>query len=178
MLTLVVEAVKLVDLRGLVVAPQQEEVLGVLDLVGQQQHDGLDRLLPAVHIVPQEQVILLGREAPVVEDLQQVLELPVDISHDLKRCLELQEDGLFEEHLPRHVADGLHLGLAHLHVLSVLLRHQPGDYRVQLNGSQRLVVHRSISGYVYFKVSSKCINHRPFIGGSKNTHNDDSMMVT
>lgn len=154
MLTLVVEAVELVDLRGLVVAPQQEEVLGVLDLVGQQQHDGLDRLLPAVHIVPQEQVILLGREAPVVEDLQQVLELPVDVAHDLQRCLELQQDRLLEEHLARHVADGLHLGLAHLHILPVLLRHQPGDYRVQLNGSQRLVVHQCISSYVYFKVSS------------------------
>ncbi len=34
-LAFVVEPVKVVDLRGLVIAPQQEEVLGVFDLVGQ-----------------------------------------------------------------------------------------------------------------------------------------------
>lgn len=45
-LDLIVEAVDAVDAGALVVAPEEEEVLGVLDLVGQHQADGLQRLLP------------------------------------------------------------------------------------------------------------------------------------
>ena len=44
-LTLIVEAVDSVDAGALVVAAQQKEILRVLDLVGQQQADGLQRLL-------------------------------------------------------------------------------------------------------------------------------------
>lgn len=51
MLTLVIEAVDTVDGGTLVVAPEQEEVLGVFDLVCQQQADRLQRLLPSVHVV-------------------------------------------------------------------------------------------------------------------------------
>ena len=41
-LALVVEAVDAVDRGALVVASQDEEILGVLDLVGQEQADGLE----------------------------------------------------------------------------------------------------------------------------------------
>jgi hypothetical protein len=50
-LALVVEAVYAVDGRALVVAAQHEEVLRVLDLVGEQQADGLERLLASVDVV-------------------------------------------------------------------------------------------------------------------------------
>ncbi len=40
-LALVVEAVDAVDARALVVTSEYEEVLGVLDLVGEEQADGL-----------------------------------------------------------------------------------------------------------------------------------------
>ena len=50
-LALVVEAVYAVDGGALVVAAQNEEVLGVLDLVGEQQADGLERLLSSVDVV-------------------------------------------------------------------------------------------------------------------------------
>lgn len=50
------------------VAPEQEEVLGVFDLVRQQQADGLQRLLPSVHVVSQEQVVGLRREAAVLKE--------------------------------------------------------------------------------------------------------------
>ena len=43
--TFIVEAVDSVDAGALVVAAQQKEILRVLDLVGQQQADGLQRLL-------------------------------------------------------------------------------------------------------------------------------------
>lgn len=41
-LALIVESVDAVDRRALVVAAQDEEVLGVLDLVGEKQADGLE----------------------------------------------------------------------------------------------------------------------------------------
>lgn len=53
-LALVVEAVDAVDRRTLMIAPKDEEVLGVFDLVCQQQTDGLERLLAAVNIVAQK----------------------------------------------------------------------------------------------------------------------------
>ncbi len=82
-LALVVEAVDAVDGRALVIAAQDEEVLGVLDLVGQQQADGLERLLAAVDVVAQEEVVGLGREAAILEQPQQVVVLAVDVAADL-----------------------------------------------------------------------------------------------
>lgn len=62
------------------VAPEQEEVLGVFDLVRQQQADGLQRLLPSVHIVAQEQVVGLWGEAAILKEPQQVCVLSVDVT--------------------------------------------------------------------------------------------------
>jgi len=50
-LALVVETIDTVDGGALVVASEQEEVLRVLNLVGQQQANGLQALLASVHIV-------------------------------------------------------------------------------------------------------------------------------
>lgn len=62
------------------VAPQQEEVARVLDLVGQQQADHFQGELAPVDVVPQEQVVGLRRVLAVVEQPQQVGVLPVDVS--------------------------------------------------------------------------------------------------
>ena len=62
------------------VAPEEEEVLWVLDLVGEQEADGLERLLPPVHVVAQEQVVGLWREPAVLEEAQQVRVLAVDVA--------------------------------------------------------------------------------------------------
>lgn len=67
------------------VAPQQEEVLGVFDLVRQQQADGLQGLLPSVHVVAQEQVVGLWREAAILKEPQQVCVLSVDIAWRTER---------------------------------------------------------------------------------------------
>jgi hypothetical protein len=79
-LALVVEAVDAVDGRALVVPPQQEEVVRVPDLVRQQQADGLDALLAAVHVVAQEQVVGRWGKTAVLEQAEQVRELPVDVA--------------------------------------------------------------------------------------------------
>lgn len=79
-LTLVIEPVDAVDGGALVVAPEQEEVLWIFDLVGQQETDGFQRLLPPVHIVPQEQVIGFWREAPILKQPQQICVLAMDVA--------------------------------------------------------------------------------------------------
>jgi hypothetical protein len=83
-LALIVEAVDAVDGRALVVAAQDEEVLGILDLVGEQQADGLERLLAAIYVVAEEEVVGLGREAAVLEEAEEVIILPVDIAANLR----------------------------------------------------------------------------------------------
>jgi hypothetical protein len=53
-LALIVESIDTVDRRALVVAAEDEEVLGVLDLVCEKQADGLERLLASVDVVAKE----------------------------------------------------------------------------------------------------------------------------
>jgi hypothetical protein len=80
MRTFVVEAVDLVDVRGLVVAAEQEEILGILDLVCQQKTYGFERLLAGVDVVAEEGVIRLRWEAAVFEQPQEIAILPVDVA--------------------------------------------------------------------------------------------------
>lgn len=84
-LTLVIEAVYPVDGGALVVPPQQEEVLGVFNLVGQEQADGLQRLLPSVHIVSQKQVVTFRGVSAVLKQPEQVVVLTVDITYGRER---------------------------------------------------------------------------------------------
>jgi len=51
-----------------VVAAEDEEVLGVFDLVGEEEADGLEGLLAAVDVVSEEEVIGFWWEAAVFEE--------------------------------------------------------------------------------------------------------------
>lgn len=82
-LALVVEAVDAVDAGAFVVASEDEEVLGVLDLVGKQEADSLQRLLSAIDVVAQEEVVGFGREASVLKEAQEIVVLAMDIAADL-----------------------------------------------------------------------------------------------
>ena len=59
---------------------REEHYSGYLDLVGEQEADRLQALLASVHIVPQEEVVGIRREAAVLEEPQQVCVLSVDIT--------------------------------------------------------------------------------------------------
>jgi hypothetical protein len=72
-----------------VVASEDEEVLGVLDLVCQEQADGLERLLSTVDVVAEEEVVGLGRETAVLEEAQQIVVLAVDVTANLVISLAL-----------------------------------------------------------------------------------------
>ena len=74
------------------VSSQEEEVLGVEDLVRKKQADSFNRILPTIYVVSKEQVVIHRREAMVmigacavvgihyVEESQQIEELPVDVT--------------------------------------------------------------------------------------------------
>lgn len=62
------------------VASQQEKVLRILNFVGEQQTDRLQRLLSSVHVVAQEQIIRVRWEVAVLKQAQQVIILPMDIT--------------------------------------------------------------------------------------------------
>lgn len=83
-LALVVETVDTVDGGALVVSTQNEEVLGVLDLVGKEKANGLKRLLATVDVVTKEKVVGLGRETAVFEETEEVIVLAVDITANLR----------------------------------------------------------------------------------------------
>lgn len=79
---LIVEAVDLRDESGLVVASEQGDPVLVAHLEGQQHEEGLDAVPPAIHIVAQEDVVGIGRVPSDLEQLEQVVELPVDVPAD------------------------------------------------------------------------------------------------
>lgn len=95
--TLFVEAVDASDGGRLVVAPQNGELVGVLYFEGKEEADGLDALPAPINIVPQEQVVGLGREAPVLEEPQHVVVLPVHIPAYFDGGAHLNQHGLLQK---------------------------------------------------------------------------------
>jgi hypothetical protein len=67
-----------------VVPAQDKEVFRVLDLVCQQQADGLQRLLATVDVVSKEEVVGLWWEAAILKQAQQIVVLPVNIATNLQ----------------------------------------------------------------------------------------------
>lgn len=79
-LTLIIETIYTIDAGTLVIASKQEKVLRILDLVGQQQTDSLQRLLSSVYIVAQKEVICFGRKATILKQPKQIGVLTVNIT--------------------------------------------------------------------------------------------------
>lgn len=76
------------------VPSQNEEIQRILDFVSKQEADGLQVLFSSVDVVSKEKVVFLRRISPAFEQPQQVVVLAVDVSADLDRGRELQEDRL------------------------------------------------------------------------------------
>jgi hypothetical protein len=83
-LALIVETVDTVDRGTLVVSTQDEEVLGVLDLVGKEKTNSLKRLLSTVDVVTEEKVVGLWGETAVFKETQEIVVLTVDITANLR----------------------------------------------------------------------------------------------
>lgn len=72
------------------IPPEKKEVLGILDFICEEQYDALNGLLTSVDIVPEKEIIFLRRVAAKLEDLEQVLKLPMNISDDLDGSFQLE----------------------------------------------------------------------------------------
>ena len=62
------------------VATKKKEVLWILDLVCQQETDGLKRLLPTVHVITKEEVVGLWRKSSILEQPQKIIVLPMNVT--------------------------------------------------------------------------------------------------
>jgi hypothetical protein len=80
---LIVEAVDSVDGSALVVASQDKEVLGILDLVCEKEANGLEGLLSSVDVVAKKEIVGFGRETAVLKQAQQIIILPMNVAADL-----------------------------------------------------------------------------------------------
>ena len=81
--TLVVESVDLRDLPTFVVPPNEGDAVGVADLEGEQEEEGLDAVVAAVDKVAEKEVVLVGAFATDFEEFDEVVELSVNVSADL-----------------------------------------------------------------------------------------------
>ena len=75
----------------LVVAPKQVHLPGVADLEHQQECHDLDAELSAVHVVSQEQVLLLRHPPESLKDVAEIEKLAVDVADDGQRCVEFEK---------------------------------------------------------------------------------------
>jgi hypothetical protein len=80
---LVIKSIDPIDGSALVISTQNEKVFGVLDLVRQEQANGFQTLLSAVHIVSQKDVIGLGREPTILKETQEIVILSVNVTANL-----------------------------------------------------------------------------------------------
>ena len=96
-LALVVKAVHLRDLPALVVAAQQRHVRRVPRLQQQQVGEHLQAVVAPVDEVAHEDVVRRRHLPRRLEQVQQVVVLPVDVAHDLDRRLELEQRRLVDK---------------------------------------------------------------------------------
>ena len=71
----------------------------VAHLIADEQRHRLHRVVPAVDVVPHEEVVHVGDRAADPEDLHEVMELRVDIAADDDGRMDLLHVGLSREHL-------------------------------------------------------------------------------
>ena len=88
-LHIVEEAVHFVNASALVVATQQEEVLGIHNLVAILQNDRFNAVLAAVDVVAKEQVVRVRGEATLLVDAQQVIVLAMRVAAHAHRRTDL-----------------------------------------------------------------------------------------
>ena len=67
------------------VAADQRDAVGVADLEGQEEEEGLDGVVAPIDEVAEEEVVLVGTLAPDLEQLDEVVELPVNVAADLMK---------------------------------------------------------------------------------------------
>ena len=78
--TFVIKTVYPVNTRTFMVASENEEIFRVFDLVSEKEANGLQRLLPSVNVVAQEEIIGFRRKPAVLKESQKVVILAMNIA--------------------------------------------------------------------------------------------------
>jgi hypothetical protein len=78
--TFVIKAIYPVDTGAFVIAPQDEEVFGIFDLVGKEETDSLKRLFSSVYVISEEKVVGFWWEPAILKEPQKVVILAVNVA--------------------------------------------------------------------------------------------------
>lgn len=80
--TLIIETVNLRDEPRLVISSEQGDSVLVSDLEREQHEESFDAVPSPIDIIPEEDVIGIGRISSNLEELKQIVELPMNIPAD------------------------------------------------------------------------------------------------
>mmetsp|Transcript_74211 Transcript_74211/g.172137 ORF Transcript_74211/g.172137 Transcript_74211/m.172137 type:complete len:242 (-) Transcript_74211:52-777(-) len=119
--TFVKEAVDLCDLATLVVAAEESDALLIADLVKEHEGHRLHRVVAAVNIVAEEEVVCLWHGAADAEELLQVQELAMDVAANRHRATHRLAIRLLLQDLPHPLAQRLALRFVELTLVLDLL---------------------------------------------------------
>mmetsp|Transcript_29665 Transcript_29665/g.87776 ORF Transcript_29665/g.87776 Transcript_29665/m.87776 type:complete len:222 (+) Transcript_29665:1131-1796(+) len=143
--TLLIETIHLGDLAAFMVATDHDHPGWVPDLQGNHHAHGLDRVVSTVHVVTQEQVVGVWSGPSYLENLHQIMELPMCVANYNDRspnvrhiCLLLQQLLALVCKL-HHILLAQHFALAKLPNLCIpqhclLLRQHLGQHDGTLSG--------------------------------------------
>lgn len=98
-LALELEGEVVCQVTAFVVSSEQPQGLGVVDLQRPEVQDALDAEVATVDVVAQEEVSRLGRVAPDLEELHEIVVLAVHVTADGYGGVHLQEVGLGTQQL-------------------------------------------------------------------------------
>ena len=62
------------------VTTEEKKVFRILYLVGEEEADCFQRLLPSVHVVAQEEIVSIGRKCAILKESEEVCVLPMDVT--------------------------------------------------------------------------------------------------
>lgn len=90
------------------VAPKQENTIGILNLETEEQRHSFDRIVSPIDKVANHDELILRDASAYLEHLLHIKELPMDIPSNLDRRIDNDNIGLVDEHTLDHVAERAH----------------------------------------------------------------------
>lgn len=103
------------------IASEHEEIIWVFDLIGHKQHEGLERILSPINIVPKEEIIGIGRESACLEYFDQIAKLPMNIANYFDWGLELEEHWLGKVDIPAFSYYTLDFGFSEFQISALFI---------------------------------------------------------
>ena len=97
---LLIEAIHSINLLTLMISPQHEKVVWMLDFECQHQAYGFKALLSSINVVTNKEVLVsVAWKSNDVKKSKQVIKLSMNIAKYFDGCLQIKEHGLCREYL-------------------------------------------------------------------------------